>query len=189
MDPYLQSEQALKSQTSLEDDPGFERLFSEHWESIYRLLFRLTGCPDEAEDLALETFLRFWQRPPRETHSLGGWLYRVAANLGYNALRASRRRRWYETRPVHEPVEPLHPSNPAALVELQEDHRQIRAILSTMSSRQAKLLVLRHSGLSYKEVAEALGIPVSSVGTLLLRAEKEFLKRYQSEVEHDALEG
>lgn len=77
---------------------AFEALFDQHWPRVYGVLLRLTGDPAEAEDLALEVFWRLHQHPPTrgDAANMGGWLYRVAANLGYNALRAARRRRHYE---------------------------------------------------------------------------------------------
>jgi len=54
-------------------------------------------------------------------------------------------------------------------------------VLAHMRPRSAQVLVLRHSGLSYTEVAEAIGAAPGSVGTLLARAEKEFERLYRSE--------
>jgi RNA polymerase sigma-70 factor (ECF subfamily) len=47
-----------------------------------------------------------------------------------------------------------------------------------MRPREAQLLILRHSGLAYKEIAAALGVAPGSIGTLLARAEKEFERLY-----------
>ena len=62
----------------------FETIFLENWPRVYGLLFRLVGDQAEAEDLALETFMRLYQRPPvnNPALNLGGWLHRVAVNLG-----------------------------------------------------------------------------------------------------------
>ena len=61
------------------------------------------------------------------------------------------------------------------------EERQIaRAILARMDSRQAQLLVMRHSGVSYKEIAAALNLSPTSIGPLLLRAEREFEKHYRA---------
>ena len=49
-----------------------------------------------------------------------------------------------------------------------------------MNPRQAELLVMRHSGLTYKEIAEALKLAPTSIGPLLLRAEHEFEKQYRA---------
>src|SRR5512138_2568794 len=69
---------------------AFEDLFLEHWSRIYRLLVRLVGDPAEAEDLALETFLRLYRQPPQqgEGWNLRGWLNRVATNLGLHSIRS-----------------------------------------------------------------------------------------------------
>jgi RNA polymerase sigma-70 factor (ECF subfamily) len=68
-----------------------------------------------------------------------------------------------------------------------ETERQVRVreTLANLKVRQAELLLLRSSGLSYREVADTLGLNPASVGTLLRRAEeafrKEYVKRYGSQ--------
>jgi len=56
----------------------------------------------------------------------------------------------------------------------------VRTILSGLKARDAQMLLLRSSGLSYREVAEALGIPPGSVGTMLARAEAEFERKFRA---------
>src|SRR5437867_12434916 len=82
----------------------FEDDFRTYWPQVYGILLRLTGNPAEAEDLALDTFWELYRRPPQHDRSfnLGGWLYRVATNLGLNALRADKRRVRYEMEAVQE---------------------------------------------------------------------------------------
>ncbi len=79
---------------------SFEELFLEHWSMIYRLLMRMIGDPAEAEDLAMETFFRLYQHPPKagEGSNLRGWLFRVATNLGLRSIRSFQRRERYELR-------------------------------------------------------------------------------------------
>lgn len=156
-----------------------DHLFHQHWERICNVLFRLVGDWDEAEDIALETFLRLYQRPPRRKDNLGGWLYRVATNLGLNSLRSRKRRQQYEqqTGPIN--LMERTAENPAEIYERKQDRHKVQAVLSSMKPRSAQLLVLRHSGFAYAEIAEALGISTGSVGTLLSRAEKEFERLYE----------
>jgi RNA polymerase sigma-70 factor (ECF subfamily) len=153
----------------------FERLFQEHWVRVNEVLGRLLGDTDEAQDLALETFWRLYTNPPKQAENLGGWLYRVALRLGYNALRAKRRRGWYEQEAGKISLEDA-PLNPASQADLNERRRQVRDVLANMKPRSAEILALRYSGFSYAEIAAALSVPVSSVGTRLVRAEKEFEK-------------
>lgn len=153
----------------------FEALFLQYYARVYGVLFRLVGDRAEAEDLTLETFWKLWQRPPARTEgsSLGGWLYRVATRLGYNALRASKRRSQHENAALVNVEEPNLP-DPARQVERADERSQVRAVLRRMRDRDAQMLILRYSGLSYKEIAAATGVSPASVGTLLVRAEQEF---------------
>jgi RNA polymerase sigma-70 factor, ECF subfamily len=160
------------------EQAGFDAIFLEHWNSIYTFLFHLVGEREEAQDLALEVFYRLYRHPPASTGSLAGWLYRVAANLGYNALRSQQRRLEYERRSMEWYPEAAN-QDPQHIFEQAEERRQVRRILARMKPRSAKILVLRHSGLSYAEIADAVGVSPGSVGTLLARAEREFEKYHQ----------
>jgi RNA polymerase sigma-70 factor (ECF subfamily) len=159
----------------------FEAAFEEHWPRVYSVLFRLVGDPAEAEDLALEAFYQLYRRPPHESDNLAGWLYRVASNLGLNAIRSRQRRARYEEQAGQLALEAGNAADPAGEAERAEARRQVQRTLARMKSRHAQLLVLRHSGLSYAELAEALGIAPGSIGTLLARAEKEFERHYRQE--------
>ena len=73
------------------DERAFDDLFLRYYRLVYRVLQGVVGSPQEAEDLAQETFLVLYRNPPRlEVAGFGPWLYRVAANRGYNALRRAR---------------------------------------------------------------------------------------------------
>jgi RNA polymerase sigma-70 factor (ECF subfamily) len=158
-----------RTKSDAAQEAGFERLFQEHWGRVVGVLFRLVGDPDEAEDLALETFWRLHCRPPAELEALngepvpaeqrlGGWLYRVATRLGYNALRARRRRQRYEEEAGRLALEEDRPPTPDQALELAEQRQCVQRILAELPPRQAQVLVLRHSGLSYSEIAAALGV-------------------------------
>ena len=160
-------------------ESAFERVFLEHYPRIYGVLFGLLGDRAEAEDLTLETFWRLHRQPPRRAQNIGGWLYRVATNLGLNAIRAWKRRRRYEEEAGRWEGAQTSGADPEEQVASRETQRRVRHILGRLNPRQAKLLLLRQSGLSYREIAEAVGISPGSVGTLLARAEKEFERLYQ----------
>ena len=160
----------------------FDATFLEHWQSVYRALLRLVGDHAEAEDLALETFWRLYQRPPSKQRdreaNLGGWLYRVATNLGLNALRAHKRRQQHEMQAGKWAIE-TSTHDPAQAAADEDERRCVREILAQMDARQAQLLILRHSGLAYANLAAALDVAPGSIGTLLARAEREFERRYR----------
>lgn len=161
---------------------AFEALFLENWARVYRLLYRLVGDPTEAEDLALETFVRLYQRfPPRDREfNLGGWLHQVATNLGLQSIRSWKRRERYEMDAGKYALEEAPEGHPAKILAQVEERRLVRLALSKMNERQSQLLVLRYSGLSYKEIASTLDLAPTSIGPLLLRAEREFAKQYRA---------
>ena len=190
---------AIPSETRSQELPSaqerqFETVFLANWSQVYGFLLRLVGDQAEAEDLALETFLRLYQRPPgRELagdvveeagRPIGGWLHRVAANLGLNALRGWKRRQRYEMdagrSDLWERQQYGPERNPAELFQAEEERQHTRRILGEMNSRQSRLLILRHSGLAYKEIAAELGVAATSIGPLLVRAEEDFERRYRA---------
>lgn len=165
----------------------FETLFMEHWAPVYRLLRRLVGDPSEAEDLALETFLRLHRnhRAQEDGFNAGGWLYRVATNLGLHSIRGWKRRERYELTAGRYALESQADDSPLEVMAQEEERQRVRQVLRRMSERQSQLLILRHSGLSYKEIASALGIAAASIGPLLVRAEREFEKQYRALAEEE----
>jgi len=179
---------ARYSEISAEKD--FDELFKAHYEGVYRLLYRIVGTREEAEDLAQETFLRFhraghlWERRsgpgvPDPQHNIRGWLYRVASNLAYNALRDDGRRLRRQEETARQAVGiDRGEEDPAELVVRTDDRQTVRLALAALPQQQAQILLLRHAGLSYRELAEALGVAPGSVGTLLARAEIAFEKSY-----------
>jgi RNA polymerase sigma-70 factor (ECF subfamily) len=167
-----------------EGDASFETLFIQHYELVYKVLFRLLGDKAEAEDVTQQVFLKLYHAVERvqsqsDEVNIVGWLYRVALNEGYNALRSRKRRMaWHEKFARLWPF--VHSSpDPAQLVESQDTQTQVRQILAEMKPRDAKLLLLRHAGLSYKELAIALNIAPSSVGPLLTQAKRTFAQKYR----------
>lgn len=156
-----------------------EECMQQHWSRVHAVLYRLLGDDGEAQDLALEAFWRLHRRGPLANSA--GWLYRVAVNLGLNALRARQRRRQYEAQAGLQALEQTSPADPATLLEQAEERQRVWAALAKMKPRSASLLALRYSGVSYAEIAAALGLAASSVGALLARAEAEFERRYKGE--------
>ena len=164
------------------DEASFEALFLRHYKRVYGVLFRLLGDKADAEDLAQQVFLRLYHSPKqirvKDDINVAGWLYRVAVNDGYNALRSRQRRaNWYE-KLLQNWVNPSSASDPAYLTEQHDSQATVRQILATMKPRDAKLLLLRHSGLSYKELAATLEVAPGSIGSLLTRAERAFRAKY-----------
>jgi RNA polymerase sigma-70 factor, ECF subfamily len=71
-------------------------------------------------------------------------------------------------------------SRPDREVERAETVALVRAVLATLGERDRQLLLLHHSGLSYREIAERIGVAPASVGSLLTRAHRRFLAAYDA---------
>jgi len=167
---------------------AFESLFHEYWAPIQRLLARMVIDPAEAEDLALETFLRLYKHHPAPAADFNtrGWLHRVATNLALQSIRSFKRREQYEQQAGRSALEQASQDQPIEIFAKKEEQRRTREVLSQMDERQSELLVMRYSGLAYKEIATALNLAPTSIGPLLLRAEREFEKRYRALTEEQS---
>jgi RNA polymerase sigma-70 factor (ECF subfamily) len=161
-------------------DSEFKRVFLEHYTRIVGVLLRLLGDPMRAEEVANDAFWRLYQQSPitEGADKVAGWLYRTATNLGIDVLRASARRVRYEQTSSDELQNAAVSVGPLDALLVEEKRARVRAVLASIRPAQAQLLILRASGLSYKEVAEALDMKPSGIGTMLNRAEAEFRERY-----------
>jgi len=130
------------------------------------------GSRDEAEDVAQEVFLTFG-RSSVPAGEAAGWLSVAAAHTALNHLRSGHRRAAREE--AASDGDAVSPDAADAVVTL-DDRRRVRAALARLPRRQAVALVLRHSGLSYAEVAAALDLSPGSVGTTVRRAESVLRK-------------
>jgi RNA polymerase sigma-70 factor (ECF subfamily) len=160
-------------------EADFDSLFLAHYDGVYRLLYRIVGAREDAEDLAQETFMRLARqrfRPDGEQY-LRAWLYRVATNLAYNLLRGEGRRTRRQQQFGSAAAVETEP-DPTEVALRGDEQAAVRRTLARLPERQAQLLLLRHAGLSYRELAEAAGVAPGSVGTLLARAEAAFEKAY-----------
>jgi RNA polymerase sigma-70 factor (ECF subfamily) len=135
---------------------------------------RVLADPHEAEDVAQEVFIDFHRLHSASAQYAPAWLHRAAAHAALNRLRGAKRRQRRELAQATE--EEDRTADPQHLLEVSEDRRQVRQALARLAPRPAAVLVLRASGLSYAEVAQALGVGIGQVGTLLRRAEAALRK-------------
>jgi RNA polymerase sigma-70 factor (ECF subfamily) len=158
-----------------------ESLFREHYGRIVAMLARLTGDRAQSEEIASDVFHKLSQRPSllESGDDLTSWIYRVASNAGVDALRAVARRRRYEDAAAGAVRFTAQPDALDALLAAERAAR-VRSVLATLKPRDAQLLLLRSSGMAYRELALTLGVEPGSVGTLLARAEAEFERRFRA---------
>lgn len=169
--PHARSEIAKAAGLS-----AFERLFAAEYQRVVRIANRVLADAAEAEDVAQEVFVSFNRAHPAEATYAAPWLHAAAAHRALNALRARKRRAIREERGAA----PEAAIDPHEAAEASERQRAVRQALRRLPERSASALVLRYSGLSYAEVAQALGVGVGQVGTLLRRAEERLRKELES---------
>jgi RNA polymerase sigma-70 factor (ECF subfamily) len=149
-----------------------EHVFRTAYPRVVAVAARVLGSRDGAEDVAQEVFLTF-ARSSVPAGEAPGWLSVAAAHTALNHLRSGRRRASREQAAGGDGA--VAPDIADAVVTLDE-RRRVRAALARLPHRQAVALVLRHSGLSYAEVAAALDLSPGSVGTTVRRAESALRK-------------
>ena len=149
-----------------------EAVFRREYGLVVGVAARVLGSVDQADDVAQEAFLSF-SRSSVPASEARGWLCVAAGHLALNLLRTGRRRAAREETVAGAVVDP---ADPADAVVAREEQARVRAALAGLPRTQAIALVLRHSGLSYAEVAAVLGLAPGSVGTTLRRAERALRK-------------
>lgn len=172
------------------DESAWRNIIQEHQQVIFRLAYLILGDPDEAEDVAQETFIR--AHDSFESFDAGKplrpWLYRIAANLAYNHRR-SWGRRWEALKRMGR-NRPDREENPEELSIRQIQARQLReAVARLKKTDQMVIYYYYFLGLSVDETAHVLEVAPGTVKSRLHRARNRLqglIKReYPSLLEKD----
>ena len=159
-----------------------DEIFLRDYQRVVGVAARVLGSRDQAEDVAQDVFLSFGRSSVPAGDALG-WLCVAAAHTALNLFRSGRRRASREeTAAVAD--DPVVSDLAEAVVTLEE-RRRVRAAFARLPRKQAVALVLRHSGLSYAAVAEALDLSPGSVGTTVRRAESALRKELNRHASSD----
>jgi RNA polymerase sigma-70 factor, ECF subfamily len=153
------------------DRTAFDRLYDRHAPRVFHFLRRLTDDAAEAEDLAQETFLAAFRSLAawRGEGALGTWLCGIAFRQYASARRRQAR---LLTEPLNEDTELVMPdADPLLHCLRHEKERRIEAAIAALPplAREAFVLV-KVEGLSYREAARWLEVPLGTVQSRLWRA-------------------
>lgn len=154
-------------------------LFQQYQQPIFAYLYRLVNHQELAEELTQEAFLKAFvarQRLPGVSNPRA-WLYRIATNVAFNALKRGQRFSWLPWSRADDLR--LREPDPAAGAS-QRDAVE-RALAALPPTYRAPLLLYSHYGFMVGEVAEALGISQGAVKMRLLRAREMFREAYERE--------
>lgn len=171
------------------DPEAFRELFDEHVRSVYNHGFRLTGDWSTAEDIASLTFLEAWRLRDRvdldravvdrdeEVKSLRPWLLGIATNVARNVRRAARR---YDGAVLRMARAETVPDIAEEVVDRADERERLALTMAALkklrkTEREVIALVV-WAELDYTEAAEALGVPVGTIGSRLSRAQAKLAK-------------
>ena len=161
--PVAQAERELEliRQAQRGDRKAFGQLVRRHREGVVNVVYRFCGDADLAEEAAQEAFIRAWTNLARyrPRSPFRNWLYRIATNLAIDALRREKETVDLEAVPL------AHPDGgPEVLVERRERGETVRqAVLDLPPASRAVIVLREYEGLSYKEIADTLDIPMGTV--------------------------
>lgn len=159
--------------------PQIEDLVTDHYESVYRFAYRLSGMASEAEDLTQETFCQAQQKIAqlRDVAAARGWLFSIVRN-GY--LHRLRSRKAAKTVSLDETAEPIDRWDADPLVIEPE---KLQDVLNELPEAFRTPLVLYFfEEFSYRQIAEQIGVPMGTVMSRLARA-KAYLRERLLRVE------
>ena len=140
---------------------AFGELVRRYRKGVVNVVYRMCGDANLAEDAAQEAFIRAWQHLPnyRPRSPFRNWVYRIATNVALDALRRER-----ETVDIDALSLATLDAGPEATVEGKErDERVRQAVLVLPPASRAVLVLREYEGLSYREIAGTLGIPIGTV--------------------------
>jgi RNA polymerase sigma factor (sigma-70 family) len=152
-----------------------EQVFRTAYPRVVAVATRVLGSRHAAEDVAQDVFVKF-ARTSVPADGAIGWLCVAAAHTALNELRGERRRTAREAIDAGRARAATQAGDVADAATALDEQRRVRMALARLPGRQAVALVLRHSGHSYAEVAAALDLSPSSVGTTVRRAEAALRK-------------
>ena len=188
----MSSQSAQSAETELElitqaqrgDRRAFGELVRRHREGVVNVVYRMCGETNLAEDAAQEAFIRAWQHLPgyQPRSPFRNWVYRIATNVALDALRRER-----ETVDVDTLSLAASDEGPETTLEGKERGERVRqAVLALPPASRAVLVLREYEGLSYREIADTLDIPIGTVMSRLNYARnrlRESLAPYLEDLE------
>ena len=154
------------------DPAAFESIVRRYQRVLYTVALRILGNRDDANDAAQGAFVKAYEKLASfdEKRRFFSWIYRILVNECLN-LRRDRR--------THVDVTDDLPGleSPADLLEHRETRKRVQTAILWLPLRYREVVVLRHfTELSYDEIAESLGIPVTVVKSRLFTARQRLAR-------------
>lgn len=163
------------------DREAFRWLVHRHQDRVLKLAGHFLGHADSAEDVCQDAFLRIFENAGRITPDaqFSTWLYRVVANLCWDARRRAKRARRFLLRPAPQPRTGADP------VDESERRDAVRRAVDALPDRQRLVILLhRFEELSVREISEVTGWSTGAVESCLVRAYASLRRKLAHLKEH-----
>lgn len=165
-----------------ERDDLFREWLREHQGVVVKIARVRTETMADREDLFQEILLQLWLSIPkfRGDSKASTWIYRVALNT---SLAWNRSRRRYRDR-IGQLSEPNDVAAKSRRTDCDDGTAQVDrlyAAIRTLSQGDSSIVLLHLDGLSYREMADVLGISVSNVGVRLNRAKTRLVQSLEED--------
>jgi RNA polymerase sigma-70 factor (ECF subfamily) len=155
----------------LAGDPSAERvMYDAHVDRVYRLVYRLAGDPDRAQDYTQETFIRAFGRLAdfRGEAALSTWICSIAVSVALNGIRTLKRRQNREL--DLEVVEPGLPGASPTAAEPDLKERLARAVDALPEGYRTVFVMHDVEGYTHEEIGQVLGVQSGTSKAQLFRA-------------------
>ena len=154
--------------------PSWEEVVRTHSARVYRLAYRLTGNPHDAEDLTQEVFVRVFRSLASYTPgTFEGWLHRITTNLFLDQVRRKARIR-FDALPDDAERLPSGERGPAQLYDDTHFDADVQAALDALPPDfRAAVVLCDLEGLSYEEIAATLGVKIGTIRSRIHRGRSQ----------------
>lgn len=151
--------------------PSWEQIVRDHSARVYRLAYRLTGNPHDAEDLTQDVFIRVFRSLHRfQPGTFEGWLHRITTNLFLDSARRKQKIRFDGlAEGSAERLPSLLPSPSEQLDDAGLDHDVAAALASLPPEFRAAVVLCDIEGLSYEEIAAVLDVKIGTIRSRIHR--------------------
>jgi RNA polymerase sigma-70 factor (ECF subfamily) len=154
--------------------PSWDEVVRTHSARVYRLAYRLTGNPHDAEDLTQEVFVRVFRSLANYTPgTFEGWLHRITTNLFLDQVRRKARIR-FDALPDDAERLPSNDRGPAQVYDETHFDHDVQAALDALPPDfRAAVVLCDLEGLSYEEIAATLGVKIGTIRSRIHRGRSQ----------------
>jgi len=174
------------------DREAFNRIVEKHSKSIINFIYRFTASREDAEDLAQDVFIRVYNAAQSYSPSakFTTWIYRIASNISIDFIRKRKGEKNNSSLDEKFETDEGSPGNQTADInapqpdkeaEQNETNEEINGVLQSLPENQRAAIIMKiYEDRPYAEIAQVLGVSISSVESLIFRARSSLKTRLKN---------